>query len=40
VDAMTAAFEGRGGELIRRHLSAEAARALEAAVIGRPRAAR
>lgn len=39
VDAMAAAFEGRGGRLVRRHLSAEAARALEAAVAGRPLAA-
>ncbi|HSD80975.1 MAG TPA: DUF1269 domain-containing protein, partial [Solirubrobacteraceae bacterium] len=36
VDAMASAFEGRGGRLIRRHLSAGAARALEAAVAGRP----
>jgi uncharacterized membrane protein len=39
VDAMVAAFEGRGGELVRRSLSAEAARALEAAVAGSPPAA-
>jgi uncharacterized membrane protein len=39
VDAMVAAFEGRGGQVIRRHLSTEAARALEAAVAGRPLAA-
>jgi uncharacterized membrane protein len=39
VDAMAAAFEGRGGELIRRHLSVGAARAFEAAVVGRPLAA-
>ena len=39
VDAMAAAFEGRGGQLVRRHLSADAARALEAAVEGRPIAA-
>ena len=39
VDAMAAAFDGHGGELTRRHLSAEAARALEAAVAGRPLAA-
>jgi uncharacterized membrane protein len=39
VDAMAAAFEGRGGELIRRSLSADAARAFEAAVSGRPLAA-
>ena len=36
VDAMVAAFEGRGGRLVRHHLSPEAARALEAAVVGRP----
>jgi uncharacterized membrane protein len=39
VDAMVAAFERRGAQLIRRHLSAAAARALEAAVAGRPAAA-
>jgi uncharacterized membrane protein len=39
VDAMVAAFEGRGGRIARRHLSAEAARAFEAAVEGRPIAA-
>jgi uncharacterized membrane protein len=39
VDAMAAAFDGRGGQLVRRHLSAEAARAFEAAVTGRPLAA-
>jgi hypothetical protein len=39
VDAMAAAFEDRGGQLVRRHLSPEAARALEAAVAGRPLAA-
>jgi uncharacterized membrane protein len=39
VDAMAAAFEHRGGQLVRRHLSPEAARALEAAVAGRPLAA-
>ena len=38
-DAMVAAFEGRGGQLVRRHLSSEAARALEAAVAGSPPAA-
>ena len=36
VDSMAAAFEGRGGQLVRRHLSVEAARAFEAAVSGRP----
>jgi uncharacterized membrane protein len=36
VDAMAAAFEGRGGELVRRHLSAESARALQDAVAGSP----
>jgi uncharacterized membrane protein len=39
VDAMVAAFEGHGGRLVRRHLSTDAARALEAAVAGRPPAA-
>jgi uncharacterized membrane protein len=39
VDAMAAAFEGHGGRLVRRRLSLEAARALEAAVAGRPAAA-
>jgi uncharacterized membrane protein len=39
VDAMVAAFEGHGGQLVRRHLTTEAARALEAAVAGRPPAA-
>ena len=39
VDAMVSAFEGRGGRLVRRHLSREAARALEDAVAGRPSAA-
>jgi uncharacterized membrane protein len=39
VDAMATAFQGRGGQLVRRHLSADAARALEAAVAGRPIAA-
>jgi uncharacterized membrane protein len=38
-DAMVAAFEGHGGQLVRRHLSPEAARALEAAVAGSPPAA-
>jgi hypothetical protein len=36
VDAMAAAFQGRGGQLVRRHLSPEAARALEEAVAGAP----
>ena len=36
VDAMVAAFEGRGGRLVRHHLSPEEATALEAAVAGRP----
>jgi uncharacterized membrane protein len=39
VDAMVAALEGRGGQLVRRRLSAEAAAALEAAVADSPRAA-
>jgi uncharacterized membrane protein len=39
VDAMAAAFEGHGGRLVRRSLSPEAARALEAAVAGSPSAA-
>ncbi len=39
VDAMVAAFEGRGGRLVRHHLSTEAARALEGAVAGSPRVA-
>jgi uncharacterized membrane protein len=39
VDAMAAAFERQGARLVRRHLSAEGARALEAAVAGRPAAA-
>jgi uncharacterized membrane protein len=39
VDAMAAAFAGRGGQIIRRHLSADAARAFEAAVQARPIAA-
>lgn len=38
VDTMVAAFEGHGGRLVRHHLSAEGARALEDAVVGRPRA--
>ena len=40
VDAMVAAFEGRGGRLVRHHLSAQAAQALEGAVVGRPRVRR
>ena len=40
VDAMAAAFEGHGGRLVRRRLSAEAARELERAVAGSPRVAR
>ena len=39
VDAMVAAFDGRGGRLVRHHLSPDAARALELAVAGRPLAA-
>ena len=38
VDAMVAAFEGRGGHLVRHHLSSEEAQALEGAVVGRPTA--
>jgi uncharacterized membrane protein len=38
VDAMVAAFEDRGGRLVRHHLSPEEARALEGAVAGRPTA--
>jgi NAD(P)-dependent dehydrogenase (short-subunit alcohol dehydrogenase family) len=38
-DAMVAAFERHGGRLVRRHLSSEAARALDAAVAGSPPAA-
>jgi uncharacterized membrane protein len=37
VDAMVAAFEGRGGRLVRHRLSPQAAQALEGAVVGRPR---
>jgi uncharacterized membrane protein len=37
VDAMVAALEGHGGRLVRHHLSAEAALALEDAVAGHPR---
>jgi uncharacterized membrane protein len=36
VDAMVAAFEGRGGRLVRHHLSPQAAQTLEGAVVGRP----
>jgi uncharacterized membrane protein len=39
VDAMVAAFDGRGGRLVRHHLTPEAARAFEAAVSGHPRVA-
>jgi uncharacterized membrane protein len=39
VDAMVEAFEGHGGELVRRHLSPEAAKAFEVAVAGSPPAA-
>ena len=38
VDAMVAAFEDHGGRLVRHHLSPEEARALDAAVAGRPTA--
>jgi len=38
-DAMVAAFDGRGGRLVRHHLSSDAAQALEAAVAGSPPAA-
>jgi uncharacterized membrane protein len=38
-DAMVAAFEGRGGRLVRHHLSSDTAQALEAAVAGSPPAA-
>jgi uncharacterized membrane protein len=38
-DAMVTAFAGHGGRLVRRSLSPEAARALEAAVAGSPPAA-
>ncbi len=37
VDAMIATLEGRGGRLVRHHLTPDAARALEAAVAGAPR---
>jgi uncharacterized membrane protein len=36
VDAMVAAFEGRGGRLVRHHLSPETAQELEDAVAGSP----
>ncbi len=36
VDAMVEAFEGHGGELVRRHLTPKAAKAFEAAVAGSP----
>ena len=39
VDAMVAALEGRGGRLVRHHLSVEEAKALEDAVAGDPEAA-
>ena len=39
VDDMIAALEGRGGRLVRHHLSPEAALALENAVAGHPRIA-
>jgi len=39
VDAMVAAFDGGDGRLVRHHLSAEEAQALESAVAGRPPAA-
>jgi uncharacterized membrane protein len=39
VDAMASAFDGTGGNIVRRSLSPEAARALEDAVAGRPAAA-
>ncbi len=38
-DAMVSAFDHAGGKIVRRSLSAEAARALEDAVAGRPAAA-
>jgi uncharacterized membrane protein len=38
-DAMVAAFDGRGGRLVRHHLSPEQAQALESAVAGSPPAA-
>ena len=39
VDAMVSALEGRGGRLVRHHLSVEEAKALEDAVAGDPEAA-
>ena len=39
VDSMVAAFEDRGGRLVRHHLTPQAAKALEGAVAGSPRAA-
>jgi uncharacterized membrane protein len=39
VDAMIATLEGSGGRLVRRHLTPDAALALEAAVAGSPRVA-
>ena len=39
VDAMVTALEGRGGRLVRHHLTPEAALALENAVAGHPRIA-
>ena len=38
VDAMIEAFEGRGGRLVRHHMSAQAGQALQDAVVGHPRA--
>ena len=40
VDAMVSALDGHGGRLVRHHLSAEDAKALEDAVAGDPTAAR
>jgi len=39
IDAMVSALEGRGGRLVRHHLSVEEAKALEDAVAGDPEAA-
>jgi uncharacterized membrane protein len=39
VDAMVSALEGRGGRVVRHHLPAEHAKALEEAVAGDPAAA-
>ena len=39
IDAMVGALEGRGGRLVRHHLSVEEAKALEDAVAGDPEAA-